>query len=136
LVSSVGLCTLSDTLIPFVGLWIFGTPAELHVCAFAHPFLVLLSAALGIALSCVGLRFFSHCNRGFHLGHILISTVASAMYILSFVESFSLKDLVVVLVTLFFAIAIPCLIGDVTLPLCFVKIRDEYLHEKVHHGGH
>jgi len=133
-VSSIGLCTLSDSLIPFIGLWIFQTPAHVHLCVFEHPVLTAMHAALGFALGFVGIKFFRHCNRGFHLLHILISTLASAIYIMSFVDYIAAGDFVAVLVTLFFSISVPCLVGDVVLPLCFVDIRDPYLHEKMHHS--
>jgi len=136
LFSSVGLCALSDAFIPYFGLWIFGSYAEVHICAMVHPFLVFMFALIGFSVGFLGIRFFKHCNRGFHLIHILISTVASTMYMLSFAGTLGAKDFLMLMVTLFFAISIPCLIGDVTLPLCFVKIREEYLHEKVHHTHH
>ena len=133
-VSAVVLCTMSDILIPYIGLKAFGYPAGLHLCILEHPALVAGSALFGVGIGLVGVRFFAHCNRGFHLLHILISTVASALYMIAFVARITLQDMAAVALALFFSLVIPCLVGDVTLPLCFVKIRDEYLHEKVHHS--
>ena len=135
-VSSVSLCTLSDSLIPFIGLRMFGEAAAVHICAAEHPVLVALFAAAGIILGLVGVRFFRHCNRPFHLFHILISTAASVLYMITFSDVASVKNLVEVAFVLFFALAVPCLLGDVTLPLLFIKIKPEYLHEKVHHSHH
>ena len=132
--SSIGLCTLSDSLIPYLGLAVLKRATHVHICALEHPVLVACFAAAGMALGLVGVRFFRHCNRTFHLGHILISTAASVLYMMSFAAAaLEIRDMGMILVTLFFALVIPCILGDVTLPLCFVNIRDEYLHEKVHH---
>lgn len=132
--SSISLCTLSDSLIPFAGLWIFDKTPHLHICASEHPFLVTFFAAGGFVLGNVGIRFFEHCNRGFHLMHILISTVASVLFMFTFADAVTAGDIAQIGVTLFFALAVPCLVGDVALPLCFVNLREEYLHEKVHHS--
>lgn len=135
-VSSVSLCTLSDSLIPFIGLRMFGEAADIHICAAEHPVLVALFAAAGIALGRIGVKFFRHCNRSFHLFHILISTAASVLYMIIFADVASVRNLLEVTFVLFFALAVPCLLGDVTLPLLFIKINPEYLHEKVHHSSH
>lgn len=133
-VSSVSLCTLSDSLIPYWGLRIFGKGAAAHICFVEHPFLVSSFAAAGFVLGVVGIRFFRHCNRGFHLAHLLISTAASVLYMIAFAASVSVRDMAAVLATIFVSLAVPCLVGDVALPLCFVKMREEYLHERVHHS--
>jgi len=39
--SSVVLCTVSDILIPMLGLQIFGYGFHMHVCAFEHTWIVL-----------------------------------------------------------------------------------------------
>ena len=132
--SSVSLCTLSDSLIPYLGFWLFKQNIVLHLCLFEHPLLVSLSSLFGIVLGFIGIRFFRHCNRNFHLLHILISTVASVLYMISFTGPMSLYSLFIISVSLFFSLAIPCLVADVTLPLCFVNIQEERLHERTHHS--
>jgi hypothetical protein len=95
---------------------------------------VIYCAISGLSLGLVGIRFFDHCNRPFHLMHILISTAASVLYITSFVGGLALSDLPAIAAIIFFALVVPCLLGDVALPLLFVNLREEYLHEKVHHS--
>ncbi len=87
LVSSIAICTLSDSLIPFWCFYLFQKVAVFHVCAAEHPFMVTAFAAAGFVLGSVGIRFFRHCNRPFHLAHILISTAASVLYLVSFTSS-------------------------------------------------
>lgn len=135
-VSAVALCTLSDVFIPYAGLSLFGFEPLLHLCIAEHPARVVLAALAGTGTGLLGTRFFGHCNRGFHLLHILISTAASALYLLAFVTVVDVRALLIIAGTLFFALVIPCIAGDVAVPLLFVRIRDEYLHEKVHHSHH
>lgn len=133
-ISSVILCTVSDVLVPMMGLNLFGYHAELHLCIQEHPILISASVLAGIAVGLIGIRFFSHCNRSFHMWHILISTTASALYLLMFINQFGLRSMALVGVVLIFALAIPCLVGDMILPLCVVSMSDEDMHHKVHHS--
>lgn len=134
-VSSIVLCTVSDILVPYLGLKWSGHEAHLHYCALEHPVRVAASALLGTAAGLAGLKFFEHCNRGFHLLHILVSTAASALYILSMLPRPDLSSIAVIAVTLFFALVIPCLAGDILVPLIFVRMREPYTHEHVHHSS-
>ena len=134
--SSITLCTVSDVLIPVMGLLSFGYPADIHVCIVEEPLIVMGCVLAGSALGLVGIQFFDHCNRGFHLLHILISTAASTFYMLTYIATIDMVAVSAIFISLFFALAVPCLVGDMVLPLCFVSIKDEYLHERVHHHHH
>ncbi len=134
-VSAVLLCTLSDILVPYIGLKAAGFDAHLHLCAAEHPVRVAASALLGVAAGLAGLRFFEHCNKGFHLIHLLISTAASALYLLDTMQHADLQVAAIITATLFFALLLPCLIGDVLVPLLFVRMKEPYSHEHVHHSG-
>lgn len=133
-ISSVLLCALSDIFIPYLGLVVTGyydTP--LHICTIEHPLTVGLSALGGIVVGLLGIKFFAHCNRSFHLLHMLISTTASTLYMLTYIPILDLQAIVSMGATLFVALVIPCIAGDVIVPLCFITIRDEFTHHKVHH---
>lgn len=132
--SAVILCTVSDILIPVAGLKLAGYEAQLHVCALEHPLRVVLSAFLGVGAGLMGVRFFAHCNRAFHLVHLLISTAASTLYLMNMLEVLDARVVGVIALTLFGALVIPCLTGDVIVPLLFVRMKAPYLHEHVHHS--
>ncbi len=134
--SAIVLCSLSDVAIPYAGLRCFGYTAHLHVCLLEHPVRVVASALAGVGAGLLGTRFFGHCNQALHLLHILIATAASTLYLLSFVPVIDARAFAVILVTLFLALVIPCLTGDVAVPMLFVHLRDEYSHEKMHHSNH
>ncbi|MCA9396785.1 MAG: hypothetical protein KC649_06405 [Candidatus Omnitrophica bacterium] len=133
-ISSVALCTVSDVLIPMLGLSLFGYQVELHLCIQEHPVLISLGVLAGIWVGLLGIRFFSHCNRSFHMLHILISTIASTLYLLMFIDQSGFKVMLLVATVLIFALAIPCLVGDMVLPLTVVSMTGEDTHQKVHHS--
>lgn len=135
-VSAILLCTLSDILVPYAGLKFSGYDAHLHLCVLDHPFRTVAAALIGTAAGLIGVRFFAHCNRAFHLLHLLISTAASTLYLLNMVSQPDLRFAAVTAVTLFVALVLPCLMGDVLVPLLFVRMREPYTHERVHHSGH
>lgn len=135
-ISAVFLCTLSDILVPYAGLKLSGYDAHLHLCSLEHPLRTVAAALVGTAAGLVGVRFFAHCNRAFHLLHLLISTAASTLYLLNMVPQPDLRFAAVTAVTLLVALVLPCLMGDVLVPLLFVRMREPYTHERVHHSCH
>ncbi len=134
-VSAILLCTLSDILVPYAGLRLSGYDANLHLCLLEHPFRTAAAALIGTSAGLIGVRFFAHCNRTFHLLHLLISTAASTLYLLNMVPQPDLRFAAVTAVTLLVALVLPCLTGDVLVPLLFVRMREPYSHERVHHAG-
>ncbi len=120
MISAIVLCTLSDTLIPYWGALLMGKHPHFHVCFFEHPLLVLLMALLGTNVGLIWLRGFEHCSKWNHLFHIFVSSAASGIYLFSFSEAIAAKEIVGVLIILFVAIFVPCLVSDVVVPLLAV----------------
>jgi hypothetical protein len=123
--SAVILCAFSDVLLPIVGLKSFGYAYHIHLCALEHPATITFFVLAGISLGLLGIKFFDHCNRSFHLVHLLISTAASTIYMLGHISDINAIALIAIACTLFFALAFPCLVGDMVLPLCFVNMNSE-----------
>jgi hypothetical protein len=136
---SIGVATLSDSVIPFYGESILGVPipthAELHsetgTVEHAHQehqhdihigfieewYVVFPAAILGVVIAYLVPR-----TRCPHAAHILISTWASAAHILMNLRA----DLtwligVGIFVVLFLAVWLPCCISDIVFPLLFVS---------------
>jgi len=120
MISSIFLCTLSDTLIPYWGVSMMGKIPEFHLCGLEHPVAIVLVALLGTNLGLIWLKGFEHCSRWSHLFHIFVSSAASGIYIFSFSEQVYLSELAPVVGILFVAIFVPCLISDVIVPLLSV----------------
>ena len=144
--SSVGTATLSDIIIPYFGTELLGLdiPSEAEIHHIQEPnssnfktggqtnehiehkihlgfieewYLVNPAALLGILIGFV----FPHTKIP-HAGHILISTWASAAYLLMDIASkMTVSSALGVVVTLFLAVLIPCVISDIIFPLLFVR---------------
>ena len=123
---SVGIATLSDAVIPFLG----GSSLNIGI-GFHAPFLeteafpylgvpkwvVINSAAvIGIAIG-----YWKQTTKFPHSGHVLLSTWASLFYFTAFGTAAWLPLLPLVLVFLFIAVWIPCCLSDIVFPLLFVR---------------
>jgi len=123
---SVGIATLSDAVIPFLG----GSSLNIGI-GFHTPFLeteafpylgvpkwvVINSAAvIGIAIG-----YWKQTTKFPHTGHVLLSTWASLFYFTAFGTAAWLPLLPLVLVFLFIAVWIPCCLSDIVFPLLFVR---------------
>lgn len=125
---SIGIATLSDSLIPHWGELLLG----MHACTHAHigiiemPVVINFAAFLGIAVACVWPK--THFP---HTGHVWLSMAASLFHIMQSHEgSFSMLETVSISVFLFLAVWIPCCLSDIVFPLLFIKKED--LPEDLH----
>ncbi|MBE0415362.1 MAG: hypothetical protein IBX36_02310 [Dehalococcoidia bacterium] len=121
-IGSVGICTLSDIVLPYLGGVLIGAEMEFHLCFIEEWWLVNPSAFLGIAIG-----FWRPNTRLFHAGHVLVSTWASLFYLTSFgvVESW-VPLLPLVFIILFVAVWFPCCLSDIIFPLLFVGSEHDH----------
>ncbi|MGB9625552.1 MAG: hypothetical protein ACPMAQ_11890 [Phycisphaerae bacterium] len=119
-VGSVGIATVSDCIIPYVGEYLLGLPNKgVHLGFIEKWWLVNPLALLGIAIA----RFWPH-TKFTHAGHVLLSTWASLFHM-----TMALGDRVTVLtwlllpVFLFLAVWVPCCTSDIVFPLLFARRR-------------
>ena len=168
---SVGIATLSDIVIPHFGSKLLGLDVPTHAQLHQHDtgdenklrhqmqgpsdepgppengihlgfieewYIVNPAALLGILIAC-----FLQRTKFPHAGHVLISTWASASYLLMTVETeMTIAAALGIFVTLFIATWIPCCISDIIFPLMFVKsdiemeapcsVHDRHSHPHVH----
>ena len=117
-VGSVGIATLSDSLIPYAGEALLNMPdRHVHIGFIEEWWLVTPLALIGIAIA-----YFRPSTKFPHAGHVLLSTWASLFHMLmamgskiSFISYFG------IFVFLFLAVWIPCCVSDIVFPLLFVK---------------
>lgn len=159
-VGSIGVATLSDCILPYFGQSILGaaipTHAKLHTdeahqsdaadeldhddhaaAENSHPlslhlgfieewYLVNPAAFLGIALA-----YFRPSTKMPHAAHILVSTWASASFMLmSSPAQLSPLLLTGMFIALFIAVWLPCCVSDIVFPMMFVRA------DGVHIGHH
>ena len=118
--ASVGIGTLSDSLIPFLGERLLGLPrAGLHIGFIELWYLVNPAALVGIAVSCV-----RPATRQPHFAHILLSTTASLAHIgMALDGALPVAKYLGLLLFLLAAVWIPCTFSDIAFPLLFVGDR-------------
>ncbi|MHC4221007.1 MAG: hypothetical protein ACYST9_01185 [Planctomycetota bacterium] len=139
---SVGIATASDIVIPHIGSCLLGLDVPSHAqthhrhdlehndnehcekkiyLGFIEEWYIVNPAAfLGIAIA-----MFLPRTKFPHAGHVLVSTWASASYLMMSVESqMSIAGAIIIFVTLFIAVWLPCCISDIVFPLLFVRSDD------------
>ena len=131
-VGAVGIGTLSDCLIPFLGEWTLGMArAHVHLGFIEEWYLVNPLALAGVAVA------WRWPKTTFpHGGHVLLSTWASLFHMTMHaggpLESWKLA---VVPVFLFLAVWLPCCTSDIVFPLLFVRGKDRPPCGFCHPGG-
>jgi len=115
---SVGIATLSDCVIPYLGELLLDLPHRgLHVGAIEKWWLVNPLALGGIALG-----YWRPQTKFPHAGHVLLSTWASLFHMtMALGTGFNAATLVLIGCFLFLAVWVPCCTSDIVFPLLFVK---------------
>jgi len=125
-VGAVGIGTLSDCVIPFLGEALIGLHdphmhGEAHI-GFIHLWwLVNPLALLGIAIA-----HWRPTTRLPHAGHVFLSTAASLFHMLMGLETgggANVWTLVMIPLFLFLAVWVPCCTSDIVFPLLFCRDR-------------
>jgi len=114
---SIGVATLSDSVVPFIGETLLNYNPEAHIGFIEEWQIVNPAAFLGIALG-----FWMPHTRFPHAGHVLISTWASLFHIIMAIgETVEWIQFLPIFVFLFLAVWLPCCLSDIIFPLLFTK---------------
>ena len=115
-VGAIGVGTVSDCLIPYLGELLLDLPrAHVHLGFIEHWWLVNPLALLGVAVA-----FWWPNTRVPHAGHVLLSTFASLFHmVMAMGTEIDIWTGIVVSVFLFVAVWIPCCTSDIVFPLLF-----------------
>jgi len=118
LLGSIGVCGLSDIVMPHISLLLLGVESHWHLCVVEHPLMVLSFAGMGVAVglaasgSAASSTFFSHSL------HVLASTMASTVYLVAPLGWPEWTDGVGTLFPLLLiAVMIPCCLSDIVFPI-------------------
>ncbi|MFA4973971.1 MAG: hypothetical protein WC683_15280 [bacterium] len=116
-VGSVGIATVSDSLIPFVGEWLLGLPNRgWHIGFIEKWWLVNPMSFIGIAMAYKWSE-----TRIPHAGHVFLSTWASLFHMtMALGGALDLWTVAVAAIFLFLAVWIPCCTSDIVFPLLWV----------------
>lgn len=115
---SVGIATLSDSIIPYVGEVLLDLPHRgIHLGVIEKWWLVNPLALAGIALGYIRPR-----TKLPHAGHVLLSTWASLFHItMATGTEVGVETMILMGVFLFLAVWVPCCTSDIVFPLLFSK---------------
>ena len=138
---SLGIGTLSDSLIPYVGEVLLGMRIETHAnehAGFAEQahigfiegwYIVIPAAIAGVLIA-----LFKPRTKVPHAGHVLLSTWASSFHMLMAMGGeLTILKAVGSFGFLFLAVLLPCCFSDIVFPLLFVKSSDDLSHIHHHH---
>jgi hypothetical protein len=135
-VGSIGIGTLSDSLIPYVGELSLGMHINVHAhehAGFAEQahigfieawYIVIPAAIVGVMIG-----YFRPKTKFPHAGHVLLSMWASSFHMLMAMGAeFSAWKIAGSFVFLFIAVIVPCCFSDIVFPLLFVKSGEHLPH--------
>lgn len=120
---SIGIATLSDSIIPYLGEILLDLPNRgLHLGFIEKWWLVNPLAVAGIATACVQPK-----TKFPHAAHVFLSTWASLFHItMAMGTDMDTSSIILTAVFLFLAVWIPCCTSDIVFPLIFSKDRRPY----------
>lgn len=127
-VGSVGIATLSDSLIPYVGELLLGMPNRgIHLGFIEKWWLINPLVVLGIIIACVWPR-----TRIPHAGHVFLSTWASLFHMtMASGDRLTPLEMFIIPLFLFLAVWLPCCTSDIVFPLLFTKGNASAKHESL-----
>jgi len=123
---SIGIASVSDAIIPYLGGMLLGIDIHLHIPFIeAEPVpyigiptwvLVNTGAVIGIIVG-----YLRPATKLPHLGHVFLSTYASLFYFAAFGVAYWLPLLPLIFLFLFLAVWLPCCVSDIVFPLLFTR---------------
>ncbi len=125
IISPAIFCTLSDAVLPYYGGRMLGVPMDWHICFYSELSNVIPFLVVGILNGFVMAKH--HYSKlvsfsvGSHFIHILVSSLASCLYLLSYGFTDWSERMGAVFIFLIFAVLVPCTLSDVVVPMLFAK---------------
>ena len=123
---SIGIATMSDALIPYLGGTLLHVEMSFHVPFIETSKMPVIGIQTWIVVNCaallgIAIGYWKQTTKIPHFGHVLLSTWASLFYFTSFGTANWLPLLPFVFLFLFLAVWIPCCLSDIVYPLLFIK---------------
>ena len=131
-VGSVGIATLSDSLIPFAGEWLLDMPHRgIHLGFIEKWWLVNPLAFAGIAIGYINPK-----TKFSHAVHVFLSTWASLFHIMMAMgTTIDVVTAILVAFFLFLAVWVPCCTSDIVFPLLWIKSNTRAKVSALSQGG-
>jgi len=113
---SIGVGTISDVLIPWLGGIAFNFDTLLHIPLIEETFLIVSTAIIGSILGII-----TRITKEPHFLHVFLSVFASLFYLTNFSQDITYVGFLLAIFIVFIAVIIPCCISDVILPVLLAK---------------
>jgi len=111
---SLFIGTLSDSILPYLGSYLFQIPISFHLPALENPILIfgasLVGASFGIAI---------RKTKFPHFLHVFISVFASLFYIFAYSTNFSMLTIFLIFIITSVSVIVPCCLSDIVFPIIF-----------------
>lgn len=124
--SPVLFCTLSDSILPYLGGRALGVAMSFHLCFFTELANVLPFLFVGIINGFVMSRHSAAHQKTYsifsHFIHIFVSSLASTFYLVAHGFMDWYKDIGFVFLFIIIAVVIPCTLSDVVVPMAYARI--------------
>ncbi|MFC2038285.1 hypothetical protein ACFLUG_00730 [Chloroflexota bacterium] len=132
---SVGLASISDAIIPFLGGSLLGIEIQLHVPFISTEIFPYINVPVWVVINSAGVigilaGYFWPTTRLPHMGHVFLSTWASLFYFAAFGVADWLPLLPLIFVFLFLAVWLPCCVSDIVFPLLFTGGKELSPHHR------
>jgi hypothetical protein len=122
LVGAIGVCGVSDILIPHVSLLVLGVHLPIHICVIEHPGMVLPFAVIGIGVGLLAAMGVARSTVFSHSMHVFVSTMASIFYIIhAFGRLAWIDELGYIFFFVVMAVMVPCCFSDIVFPLAMTR---------------
>lgn len=118
---TVPICSISDVFLPYLGGIVLKNPVQFHLCATQEPWLVYPAAIGGIFFGFLLPTLLSKLTEFTHLLHVLVSSLASMLYLISFDLGLWQGSLLLVFFITVLAVWIPCCLSDIVFPLTLAR---------------
>jgi len=123
-IGSIGIATLSDAAIPYLGGTLLGVKMEFHIPFIETEKMPVIGIAKwqlvnSAALAGIILGYLRPTTKIPHYGHVFLSTWASMFYFTAFGTAWWIPLLPFIFLFLFLAVWIPCCTSDIVFPLLF-----------------
>lgn len=135
LIGAVGVCGISDIVMPHASLGILGVEAPWHICIVQRPGMVLPFAIVGVLVGIGAAESVARSTLISHSLHVLVSTMASIFYMVGPLGMVAWIDRIgQVFVFIVLAVMVPCCFSDIVFPLLMSRAgRDRYRREPHSH---
>lgn len=131
LIGAIGVCGISDVVLPHISLVVLGVSTPWHICVVEHPDLVLPFAVIGVLVGSAAAGGVTRSTLISHSLHVLMSTMASIFYMVGPLGIIAwIDELGKVFVFVVLAVMVPCCLSDIVFPLFMTKSgRNKYSAE-------